>query len=102
MSARNTRFIERVRCERQALAYVNSAFEDTEPLNALSGPAIESWKMSAAKSGQRSKIDTVSNLLRELSLRLDIQANNSREIFESVSAGPDAELLLASLGTICK
>lgn len=101
MSARNTRFVERVRCERTALSCVNNAFRDAPPLAALSGPAIGTWRNVAVTVLERTKVEAVSGLLRELSLRLDIQANNSREVFDSAVSNTDIAALLNRVRVEC-
>lgn len=101
MSDRNTRFIDRVRCERTALSCVNGAFKGAPPLAALSVAAISVWRDAAATSFSKTKVDAVFVLLRELSSRLDIQSNNSREVFEIAISAPDISILLESLRNKC-
>lgn len=101
MSARNARFVERVRCEREALASVNSIIDTPEPLTALSGPAITRWRVAAKKIGRWTNLDVVSEVLGELSLRLDIQANNSREVFDTPRPAIDINPLLDHLRATC-
>jgi len=47
------------------------------------------------------KVEAVSALLQELSVRLDIQANNSREVFENVGVESNSERLLSRLREEC-
>lgn len=101
MSARNSRFIERVQCERTALGLVNNTFTGAEPLCALSDAAIGKWKSRAATMAPPSTVEIVVQVLRELSVRLDIQADNSREIFESVETVSDTNLLVDRLKAAC-
>jgi hypothetical protein len=101
VSSRNTRFVERVRCERAALACVNNTFFDAPPLGALSGPAINTWYLNAGAFYDREKLQCIVGLLRELSARLDIQASNSREVFEFVESELDIDTLLGQLRAEC-
>jgi hypothetical protein len=102
VSARNTRFVERVRYERAALACVNNTFLNAPALGALSSPAISTWYDNAVKSSERVRVESVCALLRELCIRLDIQANNSREVFQSVKVTPDTDSLLVRLKVACE
>ena len=96
MSARNQRFVNRVAFERRALSLINRTFAEAAPLVALTEPAIEKWCEFASTGYPCSHVQKTAKILREISKRLEIQADNSREAFESADT-PSAEPLLVRL-----
>jgi hypothetical protein len=101
MGIRNARFVERVRSERAALGFVNVGFGDAPPLSALSDPAIATWAHNAARIYPMHEVREVLPILGELSRRLDVQADNSREVFEDTRPIQGVEILLSRLKTVC-
>ena len=104
MLGRDIQFRERISREREALSLVNNAFDAGEALNALSPPAIERWRLSAAASGESTVIHDVSVLLKELSRRLKIRADNSKEVFSEPSCWTQlpTEILIREIGQACR
>lgn len=79
---RRTRFEERVRVERMFLVPVNEVFGHVVPLGGMTGSAIETWQKGPWPSDLREVIDLISAVLREASLRAELLADNSKEVFE--------------------
>lgn len=101
MSDRNLRFVKRVNCERTALAAVNSAFRQAPPLAALSEPAVERWRTGASGKAPEELLDQVQRRLIEIGRRLDIQTDNSREVFDGAVSTKSATSALEELYAIC-
>lgn len=101
---RRTRFQERVRLEREFLAPVNRRFGADAPLAGMTGDAIDSWERRAIRLNSAADVRRIARLLREVALRAELLADNSRDVFEANrKVGPDglaeiAKMLKEELG----
>lgn len=100
---REERFRARISTERQVLAAINGAFADVQPIPALSLPAISLWITDARKIYRIEQLGTVEPLLRELSERLRIETDNSREVLDVPSADQarPIKLLVQRITDLC-
>ena len=99
---RSRRFSTRVQIERRVLGAVNAVFLDGDPLGALSVPAIDSWLEQRQKYPNPERIIEIHLLLRTVSERLRIGADNSRETVDIDGADySQTDLLVCNIVTIC-
>ena len=101
---REERFRSRISTERRVLSAINGAFLSVQPISALSVPAIALWISGARKVYPSEQLEGVEAMLRELSERLRIQTDNSREIFDvpAVDQVLPIELLVRRISGICE
>ena len=80
MTDRFSGFRHRVALEREILQQVNAVAQVSVPLAGLTIAAIDGWISQNLTIGQESRIVS---LLRELSARLAIEADKSKQVFDS-------------------
>ena len=96
-STRRTRFETRIGLEREFLTRVNVVFGQTEPLAGMTRGAIDSWCSRAQQRGLgNGGIQQVARILIEVSMRADLLADNSKDVFE-----PDQRPAPSSLSELC-
>lgn len=81
-STRRTRFENRVVLEREFLTRVNQTFGDIAPLAGMTGEAIDAWRIRAREACGGDTVDAIHDLLIEISIRADLIADHSREVFD--------------------
>jgi hypothetical protein len=79
---RRTRFENRVDLERDFLTRVNDKFGSTAPLAGMTRAAIESWAARAKPFSSDRRIKRIAKILLEASVRAELVADNSRDVFE--------------------
>ncbi len=82
MEIRKRRFRQRVELERSVLQLVNDSDISSAPLNGLSHAAIAAWEGDSTSVGSNTNISELAKLLREISLRCQLDADCSRDVFE--------------------
>ena len=92
-----TGFETRIGIEREFLTRVNGVFGQTEPLAGMTRGAINSWCSRAQQQGSGDvDILHVARILIEVSMRADLLADNSKDVFE-----PDQRPAPDSLSELC-
>ena len=79
---RRTRFENRVELEREFLTHINQKFGNAAPLAGMTGDAIDAWQVRARDAGGGNAVDTIHDLLIEISIRAELIADHSREVFD--------------------
>lgn len=104
ISNREERFRSRISTERQILTALNGTFADTQPISALSFPAISLWMSCAYEIYQLEQLGSIEPMLRELSERLRIQTDNSREVFDVPAVGQarPIDFLVQRITAVCE
>lgn len=74
-----TRFQTRISIEREVLSIVNTAM--SVPLFGMTNAAIQQWRKKAESALPKEKVNTVANLLLEISKRCELMSDNSRDVF---------------------
>jgi len=77
------------------------AFDSAPSLAALSEAAIHLWRDRASGAKSPKLLDEALMCLLEISRRLDIQADNSREVFDQPEPSLSAASALQDLGASC-
>jgi hypothetical protein len=78
IKARRQRFRDRLSVEREVLAIVNS-LPDVRPLTGLTEAAVSLW----CAQNRVADLSAISNLVLEISRRLALDVDNSRDVFEN-------------------
>jgi hypothetical protein len=92
IGSRRTRFEARVSLERDFLSRINAVVGQDYPLAGMTGDAIESWRTRAKAGWPAAGIDRITRLLLEASLRAELLADNSKEVFEPEHRPPPDSL----------
>lgn len=80
MQTRSDNFQKRVSIERKVLQLINSGRSCTVPLAGLTKPAIQRW---AKQTGAQAQHRELLPLLAEISARLSVEADKSKQVFDS-------------------
>ena|SRR5689334_25229194 len=81
-STRRTRFENRVELEREFLTLINQKFGNAAPLAGMTGDAIDAWRVRAREVHGSDAVDAIHDLLIEISVRAELIADHSREVFD--------------------
>jgi len=81
MQTRSDNFQQRVSIERKLLQLINTRFGTVGQLPGLSMAAIDHWEMQNTAFPNREKIVS---LLKEFSMRLNVEADKSKQVFDSM------------------
>jgi len=79
---RRTRFENRVELEREFLTLINQKFGSSAPLAGMTGDAIDAWEARAQEAIGGDAARSIHDLLIEISIRAELFADHSREVFD--------------------
>jgi len=68
--------------EREFLTHINQKFGNTAPLAGMTVDAIDAWQVRAREAGGSGAVDAIHDLLIEISIRAELIADHSRDVFE--------------------
>jgi hypothetical protein len=105
-AVRRQRFRDRITTERKLLTLVNAAYGDRTILAGVTEAAIETWRLRVVARGDcdAGQVNSVVNLMLEISERERLLSDNSRDVFDGrvpsdTSTGELTEMLRSLLAT---
>ena len=99
MASRSERFRARVKLEREVLRHLNSEWKGPK-LMGLSRDGISLWRTSNVAAGcEPDSVDNVARILTDIAIKLRIEADSSRTVFDEAvfetSLEPELEQIRA-------